>query len=61
MDNIINPDMQGGNEELNYQEPKFLMYSGHDMTLALFEIFLKSLWIKNKISRIWFKYVFRIA
>ena len=41
MDNRINRDMNGGNEESNYQEPKFVMYSGHDMTLAPFELFFK--------------------
>ena len=33
--------MNGGNEESNYQEPKFVMYSGHDMTLSPFELFFK--------------------
>ena len=41
MDNRINRDMNGGNKESNYQEPKFVMYSGHDMTLAPFELFFK--------------------
>ena len=41
MDNRINRDMNGGYAESNYQEPKFVMYSGHDMTLAPFELFFK--------------------
>ena len=41
MDNRINLDMNQQNKESNYQEPKFVMYSGHDMTLAPFELFFK--------------------
>ena len=41
MDNRINRDMNGGHVESNYQDPKFVMYSGHDMTLAPFELFFK--------------------
>ena len=43
MDNRIYRDMHGGTEESSYQEPKFVMYSGHDMTLAPFELFFKKI------------------
>ena len=43
MENRINRDMKGGDQESNYQEPKFVMYSGHDMTLAPFELFFKKI------------------
>lgn len=30
-----------GNDKQKYEEPKFVMYSGHDMTLAPFQLFMK--------------------
>ena len=41
MDNRIEKDMNYGSDVSNNKEPKFVMFSGHDDTLAPFELFLK--------------------
>lgn len=43
MERRMDRDMKGGGIPTNYQEPKFVIYSGHDMTMSPFELFFKSL------------------